>query len=185
MLILSWLSLLFLSRWSFGSWAFVYKCWPVRISDLTPNLGIYWYLLTNMFEPFRPLFEISFQLIPLFLLIPLTIRFLNTPSFVWYCMLELAVFFKPYPAAVEVLFCLAFFSLHWPLVRPKFRKIGPVIFAISLVSGFSSMVMWYLWINRGSGNANFLYFQFLALNVVRMLVLLESVTSVRLQLSDA
>ena len=46
----------------------------LQVSDLTPNMGLFWYFFTEMFEHFRNFFLWVFQLNAFFYCIPLTIK---------------------------------------------------------------------------------------------------------------
>eukprot|EP00088_Acartia_fossae_P048873 TRINITY_DN5345_c0_g1_i2.p1 TRINITY_DN5345_c0_g1~~TRINITY_DN5345_c0_g1_i2.p1 ORF type:complete len:337 (-),score=30.97 TRINITY_DN5345_c0_g1_i2:174-1184(-) len=84
---LLWLScLLGLShQLSGGSWTFLQATYGfiVTVPELTPNMGIYWYFFTEMFEHFRSFFLGTFQLNLLMYCIPLSIR-LYQPLGCWW-----------------------------------------------------------------------------------------------------
>ena len=46
----------------------------LQVSDLTPNMGLFWYFFTEMFEHFRMFFLWVFQLNAFFYCIPMTIK---------------------------------------------------------------------------------------------------------------
>jgi hypothetical protein len=46
----------------------------LSVPDLTPNVGIFWYYFVEMFDHFRPLFLVVFQLNALLYALPITYR---------------------------------------------------------------------------------------------------------------
>ncbi len=53
----------------------VFVCYCGVATDLTPNVGLFWYYFTEAFTHFRPFFIFLFQYHVLVYVIPLTIRF--------------------------------------------------------------------------------------------------------------
>ncbi|XP_015749036.1 PREDICTED: phosphatidylinositol glycan anchor biosynthesis class U protein-like [Acropora digitifera] len=72
-----WILFLFvLSYQVFHSWDFLTAThgFILQVSDLTPNMGLFWYFFTEMFEHFRMFFLWVFQLNAFFYCIPMTIK---------------------------------------------------------------------------------------------------------------
>lgn len=59
-----------------GSWNFVWSNYSIVLfmTDLTPNIGLWWYFFTEMFEDFRSFFLVVFQLHLLIYVVPLCIQ---------------------------------------------------------------------------------------------------------------
>lgn len=59
-----------------GSWNFVWSNYSIVLfmTDLTPNIGLWWYFFTEMFEDFRNFFLVVFQLHLLIYVMPLCIQ---------------------------------------------------------------------------------------------------------------
>jgi phosphatidylinositol glycan class U len=76
--LLSTAGLLFLS-WHLtgGSWAFLRAKYGFlwTVPDLTPNMGLFWYFFTEMFEHFRLFFICSFQINAFIYAVPLLVKF--------------------------------------------------------------------------------------------------------------
>lgn len=68
--------LLSMSYHMFNSWDFLTATHGLilQVSDLTPNMGLFWYFFTEMFEHFRIFYLWVFQLNAFFYCIPLTIK---------------------------------------------------------------------------------------------------------------
>ncbi|CAG8655607.1 593_t:CDS:2, partial [Funneliformis caledonium] len=69
--------LLILSYLLIGSWDFLKASYGVifLLSDLTPNIGLFWYFFIEMFDQFRSFFLVVFQLHVLIFIIPISIKF--------------------------------------------------------------------------------------------------------------
>ncbi|KAK9512799.1 hypothetical protein O3M35_001133 [Rhynocoris fuscipes] len=75
-------AILYVSYIIIGDWSFLNSVYVVilTVPDLRPNIGLFWYFFTEMFEHFRLLFIFSFQLnATLLYLAPLSLRFHSNP----------------------------------------------------------------------------------------------------------
>ena len=56
-----------------GSWTYIQSTWGFILSvpELTPNMGLFWYFFTEMFEHFRVFFVCTFQINCFVFVIPL------------------------------------------------------------------------------------------------------------------
>ncbi|KAI5305667.1 RING-type E3 ubiquitin-protein ligase ppil2 [Ascosphaera pollenicola] len=150
-------SLLFASYLITSSWAFVPATYGVQllVPDLTPNVGLWWYFLIEIFDPFRGFFLGVFWLHLSGYVGALSLRIRRQPFFVITALLGIFAIFKPYPSVSDV-------SLYLALV-PMFRHVFPLMrytfFAVStmLYASLLGPVFHHLWIYAGSGNANFFY----------------------------
>lgn len=80
--------------------------------DLQPNIGLFWYFFTEMFEHFRTLFLIAFQMNATILyLIPLTIKLHKQPIFLATIITALTSIFRSYPCVGDVAFYISLFPL--------------------------------------------------------------------------
>ena len=70
------LALLFLSYGMMQSWEFLGASYGtiLLVTDLTPNIGLFWYFVIEVFDHFRALFLFVFQYHIVIYVIPLTIR---------------------------------------------------------------------------------------------------------------
>lgn len=80
--------------------------------DLKPNIGLFWYFFTEMFEHFRILFLFSFQMNATVLyLIPLTIKLYKRPIFLATILIALTSIFRSYPCVGDIGFYMALFPI--------------------------------------------------------------------------
>ncbi|OAL74394.1 GPI transamidase component PIG-U [Trichophyton violaceum] len=119
------------------SWDFISATYGAHllVPDLTPNAGLWWYFLIEIFDPFR--------------------EFFLGPLFVMTCLLGIFAIFKPYPGISDVSIYLSFLSLYrhiFPLMRYTFLSVSALLYASLL-----GPIFYHLWIYAGSGNANFFY----------------------------
>ncbi|KAL2890024.1 Phosphatidylinositol glycan anchor biosynthesis class U protein [Ceratocystis lukuohia] len=139
------------------SWDFLGSTYGIQLtlSDLTPNVGLWWYFFIEMFDPFRNFFLAVFWLHLSSYVPGLSIRMRSQPLIVITLLLGVFSIFKPYASVADT-------SLFLSLV-PMFRHIFPlmrysfVTAAVIMYATFLGPVFYHLWIYAGSGNANFFY----------------------------
>lgn len=94
------------------SFLFFFKFFSLNHRDLQPNIGLFWYFFTEMFEHFRPLFLFSFQMNATVLyLVPLTIKLHKQPIFLATILIALTSIFRSYPCIGDIAFYMALFPL--------------------------------------------------------------------------
>ncbi|ORY55519.1 GPI transamidase-like protein component PIG-U [Pseudomassariella vexata] len=149
---------LFLSSFALtGSWEFFPSTYGIQLTltDLTPNVGLWWYFFTEMFDSFRSFFLGVFWLHLSSYTAALSIRIRRQPLAVLTLLLGIFAIFKPYPSIADT-------SLFLGLV-PCFRHVFPLLrysflaASVVLYSTFLGPAFYHLWIYAGSGNANFFY----------------------------
>ncbi|XP_023177512.2 phosphatidylinositol glycan anchor biosynthesis class U protein [Drosophila hydei] len=124
--------------------------------DLQPNIGLFWYFFTEMFEHFRTMFLITFQLNATVLyLVPLSIKLRKEPLLLATVLIALMAVFRAYPSLGDVGFYLALLPL-WRRCW-KFMAHGFVVFTFFLITLSMMGALWHLWIYAGSANANFYF----------------------------
>ena len=139
------------------SWEFLASTYGVQLTltDLTPNVGLWWYFFGEMFDPFRSFFLAVFWLHLASYVAGLTIRIRRQPLAVLALLLGIFATFKPYPAIGDTALFLA--------VVPLYRHVFPLmlypylITAVVLYATFLGPAFYHLWIYAGSGTANFFY----------------------------
>lgn len=133
----------------------VYGC-ILTVPDLQPNIGLFWYFFTEMFDHFRDLFIFSFQINATILyLVPLSIRFRNRPFVLTVALLFLIAIFKSYPCLSDLGFVLSLLPNFLHLF--SFCQQGFVVGVILLMTSSLAPVLWHLWIYSASANANFYF----------------------------
>jgi phosphatidylinositol glycan class U len=112
-------TLLFASALLSGSWGFLEATYGVRLllPDLTPNVGLWWYFFTEMFDSFRDFFLGVFWLHVASYTPGLTIRLRTQPLFVATTLTGIFAVFTPYPSVADA-------ALYLSLV-PLFRHLFP------------------------------------------------------------
>lgn len=155
-------SLLLLSAEICGDWSFLQSVYGfiLTVPELTPNMGIFWYFFTEMFDHFRVFFVWTFQLNLLLYVAPLSIKFPSHPLLLSTTMIGLIAVFKSYPSTGDVglfLSLLPLFSHLLPFMKQTF-----IIICMLLATTVLAPIAWQLWIYNNSANANY-YF---AINLV-------------------
>lgn len=154
--------ILSLSYFVSGSWSFFWRSiWePILVSrDLEPNMGMAWCLFSMMFPDSLPLFRLVFQLHLLVFLYPVYIRFLKTsePSrnqrFLQLTMAAV-ILFQLYPTGIDY---SMFFSVMFAC-EPRFHDKISLLVTQTVLAGLAfTSVTGPLWIERNTGNGNFLF----------------------------
>ncbi|KAK0734798.1 GPI transamidase subunit PIG-U [Lasiosphaeria miniovina] len=140
-----------------GSWEFLPSTYGVQLtlSDLAPNVGLWWYFFVEMFDSFRSFFLAVFWLHLSCYVGGLTVRLRRQPLAVLTLLLGIFAVFKPYPSISDTSLFLALVPLYRhvvPLMRYTF-----VVAAVIMYATFLGPAFYHLWIYAGSGNANFFY----------------------------
>ncbi|KAI5964250.1 uncharacterized protein KGF55_002192 [Candida pseudojiufengensis] len=165
-----------------GSWLFIDKCYTtvVLFKKITPNVGLWWYLFTEMFEFFTPFYTGMFNLYSFVFIIPITLRlfeYRKSPklgdSFLSIILSMLWVSFtKSYPTIGDLGFVLSILPMFKDtiLTHCKMLFITGMTLIISLIL---SPIFYYCWIVLGNGNSNFFYSINLIWGGVHLLLLME------------
>eukprot|EP00731_Ephydatia_muelleri_P026541 Em0018g641a len=150
-------TILFISYRVTGSWDYLQAVYGImlRVSDLTPNVGLFWYFFTEAFEHFRVFFLCVFQINAFIYVLPLSVRFSDQPLFLTYILLSLMALFKSYPCVGDLTLPLALLPL-WSHTF-SYLRYTLVVLTMFLVASVLGPVLWYLWIHAGSANANFFF----------------------------
>jgi phosphatidylinositol glycan class U len=140
-----------------NSWEFLDRTYGIQLtlSDLTPNVGLWWYFFIEMFDSFRAFFLAVFWLHLGSYVGGLSIRLRTQPLTVIAILLGVFSIFKPYPSIADTSLFLAMLPLYrhvFPLMRYTFVAAAALLYATFLGPAF-----YHLWIYAGSGNANFFY----------------------------
>ena len=144
----------------------------MKTPELMPNLGLFWYFLTEMFDHFLIFFTIVFQMNAFIYAIPLTIRLKDDPIVNIFVQVGLLAVLKSYPSVGDTslyISMLPMLSYLFPLMRNIL-----VYSCMLLASTVLAPVMFYLWLGSGGGNANF-YFAITLVNAVGQIFLIVDV----------
>lgn len=78
----------------------------LMVPDLRPNVGLFWYFFTEMFEHFRPLFVCAFQINCFLYVAPLALRLRKEPMLLAFSLAALSTVFRSYPSVGDLGFYL-------------------------------------------------------------------------------
>ena len=140
-----------------GSWAFLRSTYGfiLGVPDLTPNVGVFWYFFTEMFEHFRIFFVCVFQINTFIYSIPLAVKLCDRPLFQLYVVMFLVSIFKSYPSYADTALYLSLLPL-WQHVFGYLRNMM-VVSVMYMVVAVVAPILWHLWIYAASANANFYF----------------------------
>ena len=125
------------------------------LTDLTPNVGLWWYFFIEIFEDFRSFFLCVFQLHLVVYVAPVCIRMRREPLFAACTLLGLMAVFRPYPSLADTNLYWSTLPI-WSHLFDKMRYTFLLCAALAYCAVFGPS-FYYLWIHTGSGNANFFY----------------------------
>ncbi|CAK5284136.1 unnamed protein product [Mycena citricolor] len=140
-----------------GNFGWVAQTWGASLTlpDLTPNPGVWWYFFTEMFDHFRPFFLMVFSLHLLLYIAPVCIKFQYDPLYAAFILLGVLGTFKPYPTLADPGLFLSMISI-FPEIYPYLRY--PIVSTLLHLHAALLMPLFHhLWLNQGTGNANFFY----------------------------
>ncbi|KAL8599125.1 hypothetical protein ACOMHN_007841 [Nucella lapillus] len=140
-----------------GSWSFLRATYGfiLGVPDLTPNVGVFWYFFTEMFEHFRIFFVCVFQINAFIYSIPLAVKLCERPLFQLYIVMFVVSIFKSYPSYADTALCLSLLPL-WKHAFGYLRNVL-VVAVMYIVVAVVAPILWHLWIYAASANANFYF----------------------------
>lgn len=97
-----------------GFWDFLSSCYgaQITVTDLTPNVGLWWYFFIEIFDSFRDFFIGVFWLQLVGYVGAMTFRLRTQPLFVVISLVGLFAVFKPYPSIADVSLYLGLLPLY-------------------------------------------------------------------------
>lgn len=155
------------NSWSFITSTYLYV---LTVQDLTPNIGMFWYFFTEMFDHFLDFFTWVVQINAFIHVVPLSICLRDSPFFLLYVIILTSTIFQPYPN-------LGHFGLLTSLL-PQHKHLfanmqhGLKISCTMITCMCLWPVFWHLWIIAGTANSNF-YFGATAAFVAAHILLLS------------
>ncbi|XP_015119674.1 phosphatidylinositol glycan anchor biosynthesis class U protein [Diachasma alloeum] len=167
-------SLFYLSFLIMGNWNFIGNTmgFILTVPDLRPNIGLYWYFFTEMFEHFRWLFIASFQInVGILYIVPLALRLRKDPMLLAFAYLAIEAIFKSYPCIGDVGFYMALLPLWQHLF--KHMQQGFLVGCFMLFCTVFAPTVWHQWIYSRSANANFYFGVTLAFAIAQIFLLTD------------
>jgi len=138
-------------------WSWILPTWGViiTVSDLTPNVGMWWYFFTEMFDHFRTFFLGVFQLHNLIYVAPICLRLRHDPLFAILILVAIFGTWKSYPTLGDTAPWVGLLGC-FPEVTSNLRH--PLFtLAVHLYTSILLPLLHSLWLLTGTGNANFFY----------------------------
>lgn len=166
-------ALICLSAFLEGSWDFIASTYGfiLTVPDLTPNMGVFWYFFTEMFEHFRIFFLCVFQINAVIYTVPLSIRLKEHPVFFMYILVCLISIFKSYPSYSDVGLVLSLLPL-WRYAFQYMRN-SFVVTCMYICTTVFGPILYHLWIYAGSANANFYFATSLAFSTAQIFLVTD------------
>ncbi|DBA75512.1 hypothetical protein WJX77_011250 [Trebouxia sp. C0004] len=123
--------------------------------DSTPNIGMWWYFFAEVFPSWRAPLKYLFTCAAVIPPLLLTIKLHQQPLLLFLCQCIVNSMLKPYPTAADA----AQFMALLPLFPHLLLQLPSVAFTATslLLLVYLGPTMWYLWMDLGTGNANFYY----------------------------
>lgn len=175
-------TLLLLSFVLSGSPDFLYQCYGnvLFFDKFSPNMGLWWYIFTEMFDYFTPLYKGIFNLYHVIFVVPITVRFFERASepHLGDCFLAVVMahtwlsFSKSYPIIGDLGFVLSMLPIFKNTVIPhtKFMLINALMLIVCLLL---APIFYYCWIVLGNGNSNFFFSMSLIWGGVYVIIFLD------------
>ncbi|KAF9374413.1 hypothetical protein BGX21_004142 [Mortierella sp. AD011] len=146
------------------------------VSDLTPNLGLFWYFYIEMFDQFRPFFLVVFQMHVFIFAVPISFKLRKYPLFVSFLMCAIMGTFKGYPSVGDASLYLGLLPLSSEIF--KYLRYTFLIVNLFLYSSLLAPIFWHLWVYVGSGNANFFYAIGLVYGIGEIILMIDTTYAV-------
>ncbi|KAG0626960.1 hypothetical protein M758_2G163900 [Ceratodon purpureus] len=179
---ISWVCILRLCKFALQGRSSLVNMWlethkyMLTVGDLTPNLGLFWYFFTEVFDFFRTFFLMVFHANIIFMVPPLTIRLHHRPVFLAFIITAICSMVKSYPTVGDA-------ALYMGLMALCIHELSDLQYFYILLNGYFLIsvlgpVMYNLWIFRGTGNANFYFAINLVYATLQTVLIVESVSTV-------
>lgn len=188
--------LFYICYYIMGNWSFIWNTFGfiLTVPDLRPNIGLYWYFFTEVFEHFRWLFIASFQInVSLLYIVPLALRLRHDPMLLAFSYLAVIAIFKSYPCIGDVGFYMSLLPLWKHLFQCKYisylnikyynickndffftdTQQGFIVGCFMLFCTIFAPTVWYQWIYSRSANANFYFGVTLAFAIAQIFLVTD------------
>jgi len=175
-LLLQYLSLLLVGSENFFAMLRQSHAKELNFVDLEPNIGMQWYFFISMFDRFRRYFVVMHFGLPFIFVCPLMIRFHRYPFDIISIMNLILSLFKPTPTLNDMIITLCFLLMS-PRTLARTTHKSLVSLAALPVPIILYVMDYWLWLETGSGNANYIYFQCLAYNTFCAIILMDFLTA--------
>nr|XP_002124479.1 phosphatidylinositol glycan anchor biosynthesis class U protein [Ciona intestinalis] len=171
-----WLLILFLvSYLREGSLESIFSHYKfiLTVPDQTPNIGIFWYFFTEIFNHFQTFFLFVFQINALFFFVPLSIKLRSHPICLMFILTCIISTFKSYPCVGDATLWISMLPL-WSHTF-KYQRQPLIVTVMLLTTTILCPVMWHMWIVAHSANANFYFAASLAYTTSHIFIMTNTV----------
>ncbi len=149
----------------------------VRFRKITPNLGLWWYFFTEIFDAFSQFYLGIFNLYSFIFVVPITMRFIGSEDssiidaiFTVWSQVGILNISRAYPTIADNNIYFSMMILFKPLYRKL--KFAPSVSTLAMFTILLLLpVFYYVWMGANSGNANFFYAIGLTHTLIEMVVL--------------
>ncbi|GAW82258.1 hypothetical protein, conserved [Plasmodium gonderi] len=144
-----------------------------KILFLLPNLGNYWYLFSTMFQDYYHSFLFLFHFHLFLYPVPLLFRLVKTPLIYLKIMIAIALVFHPNITVGDIVFSLLLFIIDYE------RTIYAIPFAKLIIILLANLGLFFvttnLWLRKNTGNANYAFFNQLAVFNITTFIITSSI----------
>ncbi|GAC99404.1 cell division cycle protein 91 [Pseudozyma hubeiensis SY62] len=127
----------------------------VLCTDLTPNLGLWWYFFMEIFDHFRDFFLLTFNVHLACYVLPFAVKYRQDPLFAITLMTGVIAVFKSYPTMGDHALFMGLLSVHSQIFEyMRYPLVTTLTYAYCTCL---SPAFHHLWLNAGSANANFFF----------------------------
>eukprot|EP00039_Didymoeca_costata_P006485 m.90610 g.90610 ORF g.90610 m.90610 type:complete len:422 (-) comp13275_c0_seq2:103-1368(-) len=155
---MGWISLFMMASYYFEeNWQWTRNLYEtiILVHDLYPNIGLWWYLFTEMFENFNMFFLSLMHLEILILVAPTVQKFRKDPGAMIVVLLGIIAMFKTYPSISDFGLYLTFLFSETRLIT--YFQYGFLICCVFAATAVLFPIFWYTWMFNAGGNSNFFY----------------------------
>ena len=145
--------------------------WNLTAQDYTPNVGIYWYFFSMLFDRFKPYFTFAFNVQLFVYVLPLVIRIRGRPLVLVTVLTSLVALLRPYPTLGDFAVPSVFMLMHPHLIARMRNK--STLIVITMIGVVLMPTMWYLWLYPGAVCANHYFFSQLTYTLSLLLTVSE------------
>ncbi|CAH8535503.1 unnamed protein product [Schistosoma turkestanicum] len=127
----------------------------ITVADCTPQMGIYWYIFVEMFDHFGEFFTWVFQLLIFSAVVGLTIKFNQNPLYICLVISFIINILQPYHNIGEFGLLISILPIWSHLLKQT--QLLFISSSCLLTALILSPLFHYIWLQPGTGNANFYF----------------------------
>eukprot|EP00522_Entomoneis_paludosa_P000078 CAMPEP_0172465844 /NCGR_PEP_ID=MMETSP1065-20121228/54639_1 /TAXON_ID=265537 /ORGANISM="Amphiprora paludosa, Strain CCMP125" /LENGTH=492 /DNA_ID=CAMNT_0013222493 /DNA_START=51 /DNA_END=1529 /DNA_ORIENTATION=- len=140
-----------------------------------PSLSIFWYTKMEMFFRFATYFQIMLTGLPFAIVIPASVRLYRYPVALIAMFWMVWGIFRPVSTLFELNVGLCLIALSPRSIARMNDIVSLVAICALFIPAILFVLLYWMWMEVGNGEANFLFFQGLAYNIFVVILLLQFV----------